>query len=379
MMGHGERPKIKIKRLLGVRLFLVACLLPFVFAEDGFWQIARPDYQFEFPRDAASHPDYRIEQWAYAGHVSAADGHRFAYQFRFIRAGVDFKPRNPSRWAVRDLFVTQLAVTDIDGRQFKTAERINRAGVGWAGAAREDFHLWNDDWEARQDNAATTLRAVETSEGIGFELTLEPDKPVAHGEEGVFQKGFLAFNASHFYSQPRRGTRGALWLNGRRIEVSGTSWMDHEFGSSLLEEGQAGWDHFSIELDDGSGLKIYQIRLKDGSRDEYSIATLLRADGSHESFKADQFTLEPLARWTSPASGGSYPVHWRVKIPSHQIELDVRAVVDNQELQAAQSLGVTYWNGVVEVAGTRASQPVRGRGFLEMNGYANSPTGALSE
>ena len=29
---------------------------------------------------------------------------------------------------------------------------------------------------------------------------------------------------------------------------AGSSWMDHEFGTSLLEKGQKGWDWFSIQL-----------------------------------------------------------------------------------------------------------------------------------
>ena len=38
--------------------------------------------------------------------------------------------------------------------------------------------------------------------------------------------------------------------------------------------------------------------------------------------------------------------------------------------------GVTYWEGAVEVQGTRAGRPVRGRGYLEMTGYAGP---AISE
>lgn len=374
------RQKLTGPKLAFLFLIFALCLFPVAFAQSDFWRTAQPDYRFNFPEDEASHPDYRIEQWSYSGHLAASDGHRFGYQLKFIRAGLNFKPDNPSRWAVRDLFVTQLAVTDLDGKQFKTAERINRAGVGWAGAATEGFRLWNDDWEAGQDKTTTMLRANQSQDGIGLELSLEPGKsPVAHGEDGVFQKGFLALNASHIYSQPRMPTRGFLWFDGRRFEVSGTSQLDHEFGTSFLEEGQAGWDYFAIELEDGSDLMIYQLRLADGSRDQYFIATLINADGSREALKAGEFVIEPLARWTSLASGGNYPVQWRVKIPGKQIELDVKATLDNQEFQAAQSIGVTYWKGSVEVLGKRVGSTIRGKGFLEMTGYSGKAIGALAE
>jgi len=46
--------------------------------------------------------------------------------------------------------------------------------------------------------------------------------------------------------------------------------MDHEFGSSQLQEYQVGWDWFSIQLDNRMELMFYQIRHKDGKIDPYS-------------------------------------------------------------------------------------------------------------
>jgi len=366
--------KSKIKKAAFLSLLAIFSLLLIVFGQsDELWRNAVPPYRFDAERDAANHSDYRIEQWSYSGNLSSADGRRFAYQMKFIRAGVSFKPENPSRWAVRDLFITQLAVADIDGKQHKTGSRINRAGIGWAGASSESLHLWNDDWEIRQQEQSTVLRASgdEADDSIAIELTLERGRPlVAHGDEGVFQKGFLPFNASHFYSETRMATRGWLTLDGKRLAVSGQSWMDHEFGTSFLEEGQAGWDAFAIQLDDGTDLMLYQIRLSDGSRDEYSIATVVTADGAREALRSEQFELRPLSRWLSPASGGNYPVKWRLKIPEKQIELEISAVFDNQEFQDASALGVSYWKGAVDAAGLRNGKPVKGSGFLEMTGYA---------
>jgi predicted secreted hydrolase len=51
----------------------------------------------------------------------------------------------------------------------------------------------------------------------------------------------------------------------------------------------------------------------------------------------------------------------------------VRAAVDAQELRTERSTGVTYWEGAVEVRGTRNGGPARGRGYLEMTGYTGRP------
>jgi len=116
------------------------------------WRQASPGYRLTtFPRDHASHPDHKIEWWYYTGHLSACDGHSFGYQLTFFRVGVDPSPANPSRWAVRDLFMTHLAVTDVDGKRHHFAERLNRAGPGRAGTDTTAFRVRNETWEARLD------------------------------------------------------------------------------------------------------------------------------------------------------------------------------------------------------------------------------------
>ncbi len=367
--------KSKIKKSAISILLAAICSLSIVFGQnDELWKSAVGPYDFDAERDAANHSDYRIEQWSYSGNLSTADGRRFGYQMKFIRAGVSFKPENPSRWAVRDLFVTQLAVIDVGGKRFKTASRVNRAGIGWAGASTEVLRLWNDDWEIRRNQKSTTLRAVDDEAGnsIAIELSLEQESPlIVHGDEGVFQKGFLPFNASHFYSQTRMPTRGFLTHDGKRAEVAGQSWMDHEFGTNFLEEGQKGWDVFAIQLDDGSDLMIYQIRMNDGSRDQYSIATLVDSSGQQTRLRADQFDLQPIALWASPTSGGNYPVKWRLKIPEKQIDLELRAAFDDQEFRDDSAIGFSYWKGAIEIAGNNNGRQVKGSGFLEMTGYVD--------
>src|SRR3954471_2499813 len=110
----------------------------------GQWQQAGPGYDYVFPRDHAAHPDNKIEWWYYTGNVKAADGRRFGYQVTFFRVGIDFKPANPSQWAVRDLFMTHLAISDAKGQRYRFAEKLSRGGPGLAGAKSDQYYVWND-------------------------------------------------------------------------------------------------------------------------------------------------------------------------------------------------------------------------------------------
>ena len=154
------------------------------------WKTAAPGRRLAFPADHASHPGYKLEWWYYTGNLGTDDGRRFGYQLTFFRVGVNPAPANRSLWAVRDLFMAHLAVTDINGRRYLFTERLNRAGPGWAGADTDRLHVWNEDWEATIEKGQVhVLRATAiASEGgrrFGVDLRLEEDRPpVLHGDRG---------------------------------------------------------------------------------------------------------------------------------------------------------------------------------------------------
>ena len=155
-------------------------------AADGAWRQAAPGYVVEFPRDHASHPEYRIEWWYYTGNLDAVDGRRFGYQLTFFRVGIDPQPTNPSRWAVRDLYMAHLAITDIRSGRHLVGERLNRAGVGWAGARSDTLSVWNEGWRVDLDGTTHVLDAKSDGRGFGVELRLDAARaPALHGAAGV--------------------------------------------------------------------------------------------------------------------------------------------------------------------------------------------------
>jgi len=348
-------------------------VLPGVASAQASWKPADPSYRISLPRDHAAHPEHKIEWWYYTGNLATREGRRLGFQLTFFRFGVDPAPTNPSRWAVRDLYMAHLAVSDLTGQRHRFADRLTRAGPGLAGAATDRYRVWNEDWLAATDSSGRhALRAHDR--GLGIDLVLEPGKPwVGHGANGFSQKGAAVGNASHYYSLTRMPARGTVTIDGERFDVEGFGWMDHEFGSSFLEPGQVGWDWFSIQLDDGTDVMLYGMRRDDGSRDPHSSGTLVDAWGRPTRLGSRDFTLSPGETWRSVASGASYPVAWRVEVPGQRLVLDVRTPLPAQELRTERSTRVTYWEGAIEVTGTRAGRPVRGRGYLEMTGYTGQP------
>jgi predicted secreted hydrolase len=322
---------------------------------------AVPGYRFEFPRDHFEHPDFRTEWWYYTGNVAARGGHRYGFELVFFRQGQRRGPSdNPSTWRVDDVYLAHLALTDIDGRGFRSFQRLNRAGPGLAGASFEQRRVWNGNWQAKWDRAsdAQTLSAVAA--GVRLTLRLTPRKPpVIHGRDGVSQKAAGAGKASHYVSFTRLAVEGTL--NG--APATGTAWMDHEWFTHQLEPGQRGWDWFSAQLDNGAELMLFRIRHDDGGVDPFSAGTWIAPDGRAVPLARSDFDVRPLAWWTSPETGGRYPVRWRIAVPSLGLALECAAVLDGQEL-AAGAAGPSYWEGAVRYSGSAS-----GAGYLEMTGY----------
>jgi predicted secreted hydrolase len=362
-----------MKRLTAVSALLALTVIQVVQSQSDGWRRATGRYEFAFPRDHASHPDYKLEWWYYTGNVSASDGRAFGYQITFFRIGVNQAPGNPSRWAIRDLFMAHLAISDIQSRRFHFAELLNRAGIGWAGAAVEQYRVWNENWEAGlAEEGRHRLRASYGD--MAIDLRLEPGKaPTDQGVDGISQKGDGFGNASRYYSVTRMPTSGTLTLGGSSVQVRGLSWMDHEFGTSVLEQGQTGWNWFALQLDDGTDVMLYEFRRTDGQRDRHSSGTLVDKVGRPRRLDMKEFVLDPGTYWKSARSGAAYPISWRITIPNQALDLRVRAAFPQQELVTERS-GVIYWEGAVIVEGTRGGQPVQGRGYLEMTGYAGTLT-----
>lgn len=340
------------------------------------WQKVVQPRPFAFPEDHAAHEDYRVEWWYYTGNVQTPEGRRFGFELTFFRAGVDKNPVNPSRWTVRDLYIAHFAVSDLRDRRFRFFERSRRAGIGWAGASPDRYHVWNGRWEVRLDGDRHLLKAAEDNWAI--DLRLSPRKPpVLHGNRGLSQKGPSQGNASYYYSLTRMETSGSLTVDGRVFPVTGSSWMDHEFSSSFLEEGQQGWDWMALQLENGRELMIYQIRRSDGTPDVHSSGTIVAPDGRADPLRHDEFRLIPGSRWRSPNTRARYPIEWTVRVPQRGIELQVRAAFPNQEMNTLATIGTPYWEGSVTATGTWNGREVQGRGYLEMTGYRGRGLGGI--
>jgi predicted secreted hydrolase len=320
--------------------------------------------RLEFPRDHGAHPPLRTEWWYITGRLLAGS-REFGFQVTFFRSRVDAAQPLRSRFAAKHLVFAHAAVTDVEGKRLWHDQRIAREGFGVADAPEGRMQLKLRDWSLSRDDSGPMLARV-VAQGFDFQLNLQPTQPVLlQGAQGLSRKGPADRQASYYYSEPQLDVRGSLSLQGRRVEVTGRAWLDHEWSEEVLDPSAVGWDWIGMNLDDGSALTAFRLRRADGST-LWDGGSFRPRGGSPYIFARGEAVFSPQRRWTSSLSQASYPVEWIVRTPADFYT--VRAEVDDQELDSRASTGAIYWEGLARLHDSN-QRPV-GHGYLEMTGYA---------
>ena len=158
-------------------------------------------------------------------------------------------------------------------------------------------------------------------------------------------------------------------------EVSGSAWFDHQWGdmswffSEEKSNGQKrllGWDWLGINLNNGMAAVILVHRDMETKNVIASNLVIIKKDGSIK--KVVDFNVEPLRYWYSSKTCISYPIEWKITIPSLNGELTFHPSSDDQEIPIAGATRA-IWEGAGRISGTLFAQPVFGTARLELNGY----------
>lgn len=338
---------------------------------EGFSQALKP-VKFTFPRDHGPHPRFRNEWWYYTGNLITDNGRHFGYQVTFFRTALSpYHIKRSSMWATKDIYMAHFAVTDVENEKFYAFDRFSRDGMELAGAIADPFRVWLEDWYVEGEKGKTfPLKINLSQDNISLELILKSDKSfILQGNKGLSQKSSKPGNASYYYSFTRMDTEGNIKIDEESFHVSGLTWMDREWSTSALDENQAGWDWFSLQLSDGREIMFYQMRLKDGTADPLSNGTIVEKDSSTRKLSIQDVSLKVLDYWKTPDGRVTYPSKWNLKIPSEKAELEITPHINNQELNVT----VRYWEGAVKVKGTFNGENVSGNGYVELTGYSEMP------
>lgn len=362
------------------------------------------------------HASSTLEWWYINGHLSDDRGRQLALFASFFRTAVAHDTSSRYHYA----HALTWALIDVSGGRYLSeslvdrdapaisAERLDR-GLGpkdprvrralreviergnvplpdrlLRNVVRVDEHRLSIDCDGRRferrDDGRYALELRHGTHAARCTLLFELRKPViTHGDAGV-----VAGSASEdmfYYFCPRCAVEGEVVLDGLASRVvEGALWYDHEFGAggedlrsddapshdvsgSVTAGGPTvGWNWLSAQLDDGWDVTVYDLVEVASGVVRGHFAITVSPEGERREYR--EFTLEGDEHWTSTRTFLDYPTRWRLVIPEAAIELEARAAFAQQEFMTFIARSA-FWEGRVDVSGTRDGRPVSGRGFVE--------------
>lgn len=235
-----------------------------------------------------------------------------------------------------------------------------------------------DGWIMRGDGEGGYELEFELG---GHSLTLAAESTrdvVLHDSTGLVDLGDAG--ETYYYSRTRMQLDG--WLedaDGQRA-VTGSGWMDHQWGD--ISRVDVGWDWVNLQLDDGSDLMVAVVWRPveplatcadvpcpvEGER-VAAYATYVEPDGNVTHVPGDGVIMQALGTRVSPDTDIHYPSHWLLLIEPLEINLLLLPVLLDAEFDAGVILPVVYWEGAITATGYIGKPQVLGRGFVELVGY----------
>lgn len=357
-------------RLLSSIIFLVNIfMVSFLVANQDFSSV-KPGYNWSFPRDHGSHPEFRTEWWYYTGHISTKAGKTFGFEVTFFRNSEN-QPSTNSLWQVDQLFLAHFALTDDQEKKFYHSSRTTRPSFNMAGAAEGKLAVHNGNWQVEQQGAQIYLTASMPQASIELQFN-SAKPPILQGDKGYSKKSNSVDMASYYYSIPRLEGSGQIRVQDKIYQdVNVSAWFDHEFFShSLLSSNQEfgtgdvlGWDWFAIQLDNQQELMLYRVRHKITNQDYY-FGSWINSQGDYEILDQSAYKITALDSWESKKSKSIYPQKWRVEVPDKNMDITITPTVKNQELFFGRGNALNYWEGRCLITGTH-----EGNAYVELAGY----------
>ncbi|MFA6525849.1 MAG: lipocalin family protein [Candidatus Buchananbacteria bacterium] len=320
----------------------------------------------KFPTDESAH-DCIVEWWYFNGHLKDKKGNEYSYMDCLFKVDVK-KVKIPflSKIPLKISYFSHSLLTDLKRKEFQ--HRIAPFSVVSDDSfSRPELFINYLNPEIKNGYINCVIEKISESKYFlkneDIELTLtSTKKPLLEGGKGYVD---LQSKKTYYYSLTSLQTEGRIKIKDKWIEVAGKSWMDHQWADT--EYSQDRWDWFSIQLDNGTEAVccVYD----DGKTKTY-FADICYADGRQENYR--DIEIIPLAKkWVSPKSQAAYPLAWKIKIAKKNIELNLTAKIDNQEMLFGS---INYWEGPLKVEGSFGAEKVRGAGFMELVGYPSTYT-----
>ena len=317
-----------------------------------------PGSRISFPIDEGRHSSEPTEWWYSSGHLTGeTTGKHYSYMLSYFY--------NP--------------VSSFDGfRIFNISDddiglfSDETMALNYTILATDSFNIEADIfmggtefWRNKTDIHGKLLPfeyelSAESSSGA---LNLEYDAlkpPLILADSGFLYQGEAEY--TYYYSLTKNAVSGTITYNGITENVSGTSWIDRQYGTFNPSNGQE-YEWFCVQLSNGMDINIYNVFTSNDEIPDNSTFRIFSAyiDETTQQTTSD-FEIERLKYTYMPDSLMCYSQEWRITSSIFNLDLLVSTLHSNSEVQ----LPFRFYEGSTRVTGTVDGNEVTGIGFAEL-------------
>jgi len=197
-------------------------------------------------------------------------------------------------------------------------------------------------------------------------------RPLILADSGLFNQGATSY--TYYFSLTKNSVSGNISIHGTSEPVSGTAWIDRQFGSfnPLTQED---YEWFSIQLSNEMDINLWNIFSR--SREvpptsSYRIMSIYEDENTQ--LTTTDFEIERLSFHYMPDSARCYAQQWRLTSPVNNLDLIITTRHHNSEVQ----LPFRFFEGSTTINGTVNGIEVTGQGFAELLHSYEKPEIVLS-
>jgi predicted secreted hydrolase len=319
--------------------------------------------KIQFPEDESKHNTVG-EWWYFNGNLTDKKGRQYAYMNTLFRVTLPLHINKlSSKIPKTDSYFYHSIVTDVDQNKFfphidymvqTSTDSLSKNGLNvyFSPIAVRNFKSYYIEQPQKNEYRI---------KGENINLHLTSCKPaLLEGGDGYVN----FFNRPTFYySFTDLKTEGTIVVDGKTIEVTGKSWMDHQW-SNVFDVTKDYWNWFSVQLENGEEIVCYEYGHNGQSG---YLATIIYPDGKQKTF--NNLVIKALRRkWTSPSTKAVYDLAWEVEISEAKTKLNIQSKVENHEMNF---LNVNYWESPTNIIASIEGKEVKGFGYMELAGRAS--------
>jgi predicted secreted hydrolase len=252
------------------------------------------------------------------------------------------------------------------GIGYTSTPTVTLVGGGGTGAAASAYHSYvgmtapaSDPTRNMQVKALLVDQA--TGKPIRFDLAFsQQGRPFFVWGTGINPdgEGSTVATRNFYFSLTRLAASGTIDIDGEKHNVSGVTWMDHEYGAFGTAANPVKWFLQDMQLDNGVCISNYAT-LAVGQQPKLDVrtpsqCTVQNAEG--DLWFVDSF-VTPIGS-TYAKDGVTYFLQFRVEIPAFNASLVVTSLVPDQTFNGV-------YEGVADARGTFQYRDVAGSAWNE--------------